>query len=169
MAVDLANYEISEEAFDLRDLLQGVLDRVVASFTSYGMPLPLRRYWTMGTPASDCEQVVVTFVQMYLGLPGDEASQPQRCNQPRSAIVSVSVTRSIPVVGSNGKPPLAQSIQKESEVSAVDAWILMQSVSVMDQWDSSGVLGPGVIATVESTEPSGGLQTINLQLTLTVP
>lgn len=169
MTLDLANYDIDEGAFDLRDLLQGVLDRVVTCFTSYSMPLPARRYWTMGTPASDCEQVVVTFIQMYLGLPGDEASRPQRCNQPRSAVVSVSVTRAIPTVGTTGKPPLATSIQKGSEVSALDAWILMQSVAEMDQWDPSGGLGPGVIATVDSTEPSGGLQTINLQLTMVVP
>lgn len=161
-------YELDEDAYHLRNAMQGILDRVISIYESYGMPLPTRRYWTMGTPAVDCEQLVVNFVQMYLGAPGDEASSPQRCNVPRSAVVVISVTRQIPVVGQSGKAPAGDKIQDYSEWSAVDAWILMQSVNLLDQWEEGGY-GPGVIATLNSAEPQGGYQSINLQITLAVP
>jgi hypothetical protein len=40
--LDLDNYDVDPSAFDLRDLMQGVLDRVVTLFESYGVPLPTR-------------------------------------------------------------------------------------------------------------------------------
>lgn len=165
---NLEYYELSEDAYSIRDLMDGVLARVVSVYESYSVPLPVKQYWTMGTPAMDCEQLVVAFVQAYLGAPGDEANTPQRCNMPKSAVLSITVTREIPIVGQSGKPPLASKIQEYSEISAVDAWVLMDSVKMLDMWDEGGY-GPGVIATISSLEPQGGLQTINLQITMVVP
>lgn len=76
---------VLEDATNLRDMMDGIVERVETIFQSYNVNLPNRRYWTIGQPAIDCEQVVVSFIQMYLGAPGDEASSPQRCNVPRSA------------------------------------------------------------------------------------
>jgi hypothetical protein len=161
-------YDIDADAFSLSNMMQGVLDRVISLYESYGMPLPTRRYWTMGIPAVDCEQLVVSFVQMYLGAPGDEAATPQRCHVPRSAVVTVSVVRQIPVIGTSGRTPAGEKIQDYSVWSALDAWILMASVNLLDQWEEGGY-GPGVIATLNSVEPQGGYQTINLQITMAVP
>lgn len=166
--INLENYEVDESAFAIRDVMQGVLDRVVALYASYGVPLPSKRYWTMGNPAMDCEQLVVSFVQSYLGMPGDEANQPQKCNMPRSIVVSITVTREIPVIGETGRVPTAEKIQAAGEISAVDSWILLASLNLLDQWDDEGY-GPGVIGTVNSMEPQGGLQTIALQATMVVP
>lgn len=165
---NLSNYEVDEAAFNLRDMMQGILDRVVTIYGSYGVPVPARRYWTMGNPALDCEQLVVSFVQMYLGAPGDEANRPQRCNQIKSAVVTIAVSRPIPSVGQSGRPPGADKIQEQSEWSAVDSWVLMESINLLDQWSEDG-FGPGVIATLSSGEPQGGFQTITLQVTLAVP
>lgn len=165
---NLDNYEVDEAAFNLRDMLQGILDRVVNIYGSYGVPAPARRYWTMGNPALDCEQLVVSFVQMYLGAPGDEANRPQRCNQIKSAVVAIAVSRPIPSVGQSGRPPEADKIQKQSEWSAVDSWVLMESINLLDQWSEDG-FGPGVIATLNSAEPQGGFQTVTLQVTMAVP
>ncbi|MGL4998053.1 MAG: hypothetical protein ACRC5T_03720 [Cetobacterium sp.] len=166
--IDISDYDLPEEALNLRNLLAGVLERLEAIYTSYNVPLPERRYWTMGQPATDCEQLVVYFVQMYLGAPGDEAVAPMRCNSPRSAVLSVQISRPIPVVGQSGKAPAASKIQDGSEILAVDAWILMESINLLDQWEE-GSYGPGVIATVNVLEPQGGFQTANLQITLAVP
>ena len=166
--INLDNYEVDADAFAIRDVMQGILDRVVAIYGSYGVPLPSRKYWTMGNPAMDCEQLVVAFVQAYLGAPGDEASQPQKCNVPRSIVVSITVTREIPVVGQTGRTPQPDKIQAASEISSVDAWILLSSLNLLDQWDEEG-FGPGVIGTLMSMEPQGGLQTMNLQVTMVVP
>jgi hypothetical protein len=166
--INLDNYEVDPDAFSVRDLMQGVLDRVVAVYESYGVPIPDRRYWTMGTPAVDCEQVVVSFIQMYLGAPGDQAADPQRCNMPRSAVLAVTISRAIPTVGTAGRVPTASKIQDGSEISSVDAWILMASINLLDQWEEGGY-GPGVIATLSSDEPQGGFQNITLQITMAVP
>ena len=167
--IDISKLDLDESALDLVELMNGVLTRVVAIYESYGVPVPKRRYWTMVTPAIDCEQLVVSFTQMYLGPPGDEASTPQRCNQPRSAVLEIMVTRPTPVVGQSGQVPSADKILKASEITAVDAWILMQSINLLDQWDDDGIYGPGVIATVSSGEISGGFQSVTMQITMAVP
>lgn len=159
---------VSDDALHLKNMLDGIMQRVEAVYQSFNVPLPNRRYWMVGTPAIDCEQVVVSFIQMYLGSPGDEAQQPQRCHVPRSATVVIHVSREIPVVGMNGRPPTAEKIQEGSSSAAIDAWVLMECVREFDMWDDTGY-GLGVIATLDMTGPEGGFQTTSLQLTMAVP
>lgn len=159
---------VLEDATNLRDMMDGILERVEAVFQSYNVELPQRRYWTIGQPAIDCEQVVVSFIQMYLGAPGDEATTPQKCHMPRSAVVTISIARAVPVVGQGGRPPSPDKIQQSAAVSAIDAWVLMDAVKLFDMWDGSGY-GVGVIATVDITPAEGGFQTVNMNLTLAVP
>lgn len=159
---------VAEDATHLRDMMSGVLERVQTVFQSYNVNLPARQYWTVGTPVIDCEQVVVSFIQMYLGAPGDEAQQPQRCNVPRSAVLSVSIARQIPIVGMNGRPPSPQSIERAAESTTIDAYVLMDCVREFDMWDTTGY-GLGVIATVDVGEAQGGFQTVNMQLTMAIP
>lgn len=160
--------DVSDDALDLKLLLDGVLERVVSVFQSYNVPLPTRQYWTLGEQAIDCEQLVVTFIQLYLGAPGDQASTPQRCTVPRSAVMTVSLSRQIPTVGQNGKPPSAEKIEQAAQISAVDAWVMIQSINLLDMWEEGGY-GVGVIATVDIPPPEGGFQTVNMQLTMAVP
>lgn len=141
---------VSEDAVHLRDLMEGVLERVQNVFQSYNVELPQRRYWMMSTPAIDCEQLVVYFQQLYLGAPGAEVGEPQRCHVPRSATMGIMIARQTPVVGQNGRPPSPEAIQAASESMAVDAWVLMESINQLDQWDDTGY-GVGVIATLEAS------------------
>lgn len=159
---------VSEDALNLTIMLDGIIERVETVFASYNVTLPNRRYWTMGQPVVDCDQLVVSFVQMYLGTPGQEVTQPQRCNVPRSATLLISIARQVPVVGVNGRPPSPEKIQEASSQSSIDAWVLMESVRLFDMWDTSGY-GPGVIATLEVSPPEGGFQITSLQLTMVVP
>jgi hypothetical protein len=149
--------------------MQGVLDSVISTYASYTMPLPSRRYWTLGEPSVDCEQVVISMIQMYIGSPGDEATEPRRCNDPRSVTLIVYVSREVPVVSNNGKAPSADDIQAFSEISAYDAWILLDSSRALDQWATGGSFGLGVIATVEVGAPEGGFQTVTMTITVAVP
>jgi hypothetical protein len=158
----------TNEAMHLTDMMDGILERVEAVFQSYNVNLPSRRYWMIGMPAIDCEQVVVSFNQMYLGSPGDEASQPQRCNVPRSATVTIYISREVATVGVNGRPPSPEKIQQTSSRSTVDAWVLMETVREFDMWDGTGY-GLGVVATLEISGPEGGFQTVGLQVTMAVP
>jgi len=157
---------VSEDAKALALYLQEVLDRTVNIYNSYGLPLPQRRYWTMADPVVDCEQLVVSFIQMYIGAPGDEATTPRRCMDPRSATVHIQVAREVPTIGNNGRAPSAEIIQEYSQLQAFDAWALIQSAADLDAWESSGL---GVIATVETSEPEGGYQSTTLTMTSAVP
>ena len=160
--------DVSEDALNVKNLLQNVLDTVVSIFESHNGPLPNRRYWNVGQVAIDCEQLSVSLVQIYLGAPGDQASAPQKCNMPRSAVMTILIAREIPVVGVNGRPPSAEKISEGAEISAVDAWVLMQSINLLDQWEP-GTFGVGTIATVDIPPPEGGFQLVTMQLTMAIP
>jgi hypothetical protein len=162
---------VSNDAKHLASFLQSILDKVVSVYDSYDMPLPERRYYTFGAPAVDCEQIAVSFLQMYIGTPGDEATAPRRCTDPRSATLLISVSRAVPITQANGNPPRPADIQAASEVSALDAWILMESNKEFDSsWGGlQGGLGLGVIATVDVDPPEGGFQTTRMTLTIAVP
>lgn len=160
---------VSADALNLKNMLEGVLERVEDVYQSHDVPLPTRRYWTMGLPAIDCEQLVVHFVEAYLGPPGDQAGRPNRCNVVRTATVNISVAREIPTVITQGtKAPSADKISEASEISAVDAWVLLTSLNLFDMWEEGGY-GPGVIATVQSGDPEGGFRVVTMQLTMAIP
>lgn len=162
---------VSSEAKNLANFMQEILNKVIESFDSYSMPTPTRRYYTFGSPAIDSEQVVVSLLQMYIGSPGDEATQPRRSDDPRSGTFLITIAREVPISQSNGNPPKADEIQKATEVSALDAWILIESAR---QFDSSwanihGGLGLGVIATVDVNSPEGGFQLTTMTITMAIP
>lgn len=162
--------EVSDDALNLKNMMDGIIERVQRVYQINNVPLPPRQYWTMGLPTIDTEQVVVTFNQMYLGSPGDQATFPVRGNQPRTVTITISIARAFVSVGVNGRPPSAEKIQQSSSLAAIDAWVLMESVKYFDMWEDTGIgYGPGVIATLEAPEPAGGFQVVNLQLTMVVP
>ena len=168
MGLDVNTAAVSADAKNLANLMQNVLNAVISTYTSYTMPLPARRYYTLGSPSIDCEQVTVSMLQMYIGTPGDEATSPRRCNDPRSVTLLVQVSREVPTVGQNGRPPSGDAIQDGAEISAYDAWILLDSARTLDQWDPAN-FGLGVIATVETNSPEGGFQTVTMTITMAVP
>ena len=168
MATQIDLSGVSEDATNLRDMLDGIVERVENTFQSYNVELPKRRYWTMGQPAVDCDQLVVSFIQAYLGPPGAEVGEPQRCNVPRSATVVISIAREVPTVGVNGRPPSPERISDAASVSAIDSWVLLESINSLDMWDESGY-GTGVIATLDVSPPEGGFQITNLQITMVIP
>jgi hypothetical protein len=45
----------------------------------------------------------------------------------------------------------------------------MQSVNMFDTWEPYGTFGLGVIATVDSESPQGGIQTTRMTITMAVP
>lgn len=160
--------DVSDEAKNLDLFLQEVLVRVTNVYNSYNMPLPARRYYTFGTPAVDCEQLVVSLLQMYVGTPGDQATEPRRCTDPRSATLNIQVSREVPITQPNGNPPTPEAIQAANVVCAYDAWVLMESINLLDTWDPMG-FGLGVIATVDANPPEGGFQTTRMTITMAIP
>jgi len=159
----------SEDALSLKTLLDQTVEVIVARYTHHGVTLPTRRYWSINEEAIDCEQLVVTFQQLYIGPPGDEATRPQKSNSPRSAVLKATVARPIPTTNGRGLVPTEEKIQQGSEISAVDAWVLLDCVAFLDQWENTGAFGIGVIATVDTDPPQGGFQTVTATFTIAVP
>jgi len=159
---------VDSEALRLKNMLDGVLERVQSVYQSYNVSLPNRQYWMIGEPALDCEQVVVAFDQLYLGTPGDEIAQPNRCNVPRTATFRILVSREVAIVGVNGRPPSGDKIQQTSVLPTIDAWILMETVREFDMWDDTGY-GLGVVAQLQISGPDGGFNTVGLSITIAVP
>lgn len=167
---DLDKYDIDEDALFILPFMDRILATVVNAYEANNVPLPARRYWMTGEPAIDCEQVVVSLAQIYLGRPGDEASDPRHCGEPRSAVVSIQVARETAkpkATSVKSTPPTAEEIQKAARWQAVDSWVLMES---MDQFDLSfdGTPGLGVIATVQADPIQGGYASVTMSLTLAV-
>lgn len=145
-------------------LSQTLLDGVIDGYATRGIALPTRQYYTVGTPANDCEQLVVAWQQSYLGVPGDEASEPKQCRaDPRTAVFAVQICREVPVVNDSGKPPTAAAIQARSDVLLLDAYVLLEIVASIDPF------GIGVITTADVVEVSGGLGCIQVQTVLAIP
>lgn len=157
------------EVRSLVTMMDEVLTRVKAAYKASGVELPDRAYWTLGTPAVDCEQVVVSFAQAYIGPPGDEAGAPQRCHSPRTAALTVTVSRCVPTIGTRGRIPKASEIQAGSEQLAIDLWLLLDIAASLDTWDSYGGPGLGVIATVDVSEPQGQYQSAVLNISMAIP
>ena len=160
---------VSEDSLSLKVLLDQVLEVIVDRYAYHAVTLPTRQYWTMGQEAIDCEQLVLSFQQLYIGPPGDEAASPQRCNSPRSAVFKATIAREIPTANGRGHAPAEDKIQDAAYISAVDAWVLLDCVAFLDQWEVTGAFGLGVIGTVDAESPEGGFQTVTATFTIAVP
>lgn len=140
--------------------VQDVLDIVVQTFSQAGVTLPSRQYITSGGTAHDCEQVTVSFQQLYLGPPGDQAAEPQRCEAPRSASVLVEVVRCIPSVNSRTGVPDSAAQSAFAVQQLIDAWLLLQAGTEMSVF--------GILGDVTAGEPQGTYQAMALSLTMTI-
>jgi hypothetical protein len=160
---------VSSDALSLKNLLDDVLQVIVDRYAHHGVTLPTRQYWIAGQEALDCEQLVVSFQQLYIGPPGDEATKPQRSNSPRSVVLKATIAREIPTINGRGHIPTGDKIQEGSNIAAVDAWVLLDCVAFLDQWENTGAFGLGVIGTVDIESPEGGFQAVTATFTIAVP
>lgn len=164
----ITDYTMSEDALAITALMDRLLDRLNALYESHGVPLPARQYWMLGAEVpEDCEQAVVTFIQSYLGLPGDQAADAQNCNAPRTAVLNIHITRNHPI-GENGRAVAPTRIMEASSWGAVDSAVLMWGLQTLTA-DDLGIGNTGVIATVNVSPPNGGVQTTTLNLSMAIP
>lgn len=160
---------VAADALSLKNLLDGVLQHLTDHFNTLNVPLPNKRYWKFGAPVVDCEQLVLSVVQMYIGDPGDPSSAPQRANATRSVVFRAVLVRCVPEPDARGNEPSAERQQTYAAISAVDAWTMLDAVAHLDTWDSLGAFGMGVIATIDVEDPMGGFQPIVATFTMAIP
>lgn len=144
-------------------LMQNVLDKILALFEYEDVSLPDRQYLAVGRTAHDCEQLTVSFQQMYLGPPGARADQPVRCHSPRSVVLTVQLVRCIVMPTGRSTTPNATATTDRTLSRMKDAWLLMDAVT-QSLDDNLGIFGEVVV-----TDPQGEYQAIVLNVTVGVP
>lgn len=153
MADDSITKSVSNTAYD-------ILSAVNAIYEQEGVALPERQYIATGDVAFDCEQLTVSFQQLYAGTPGQPAEQPVRCNQPFSAVWEISLVRCIPVARRSQVAPTTDELDATAEGQMADAMLLLTGVMSSDSADWLGAF-----ADVTVTEPDGGFQAVVCRFT----
>jgi len=144
-----------------------ILDTVVTVFNSAGVELPPRRFLAVGEPVHDCEELVLVFVGLENGAPGDTGN-PATCNAPITSSFQVHLVRCFPTpTGRGNTPPAAETLTISGLDLLNDSWLLMQAANAMNDDPLYGAFG--FIASVTTGEPSGGFVGIILTVDAAVP
>ena len=160
---------VSSDALSLKVLMDGVLERLIEQYDRHNTPLPIKRYWKVGAPVIDCEQLVLSVDSATVGLVANPLPQAYRGSAPRTTTFRAYVARQIPMPDAKGNEPSAAKQQEGSEILAVDMWVLLDAIRYLDAWDASAAFGLGVSCNVQFEEPQGGYQVITATYTMAIP
>jgi hypothetical protein len=125
------------------------------------VPLPERRYWTIGQTAHDCEQMAMAVQQMFLGT-AENPLETTQCNGPRGLTFTMEVVRCTPTMNNRGQAPSASSIESSSVNPVIDMEIMLDVAKYFDEYNS------GVIVNVDPITASGGFHGAIATYTLTL-
>lgn len=123
------------------------LGDIVDYYAEKNIPLPERRYWTVGETAHDCEQAVLAVQQMILGT-AENPMEVTHCNSPRAITFTFEVIRCVPGLDSRGRPPEAQEIEDGSVDIAIDMEMMLDLARIFPEFNSA------VMVTVDPISPS---------------
>ena len=143
-----------------------LMDKVIAVFDSAGVPLPDRRFITVGSPVYDCEELVVVFQSLEKGLPGG-GGEPANCDMPSTASFEVHLVRCFPVPMSSPVPPSPISLTSNADGLMIDSWLMLGAIDELNRDPFTG-LG-GMVYSVSVGEPSGGLVGVVASVQAMVP
>jgi hypothetical protein len=149
------------------NLADALMQKVIDVFAMEGVPLPERRFLTVGTPVHDCEELVVVFSSLSKGLPGQEDTS-QRCDASVSVTFQIHLVRCFPLPGGRGNlAPSAESLSTNADGLMQDAWLLVKAASELV--DNPFVSFGGMVNSVQAEEPQGGFSAVVGSLTMVVP
>jgi hypothetical protein len=117
--------------------------------TKVNVPLPERRYWTIGTTAHDCEQAVMAVQQMFLGT-AETPLELSQCNGPRGLTFTFEVVRCVPGLTNRGQPPEAAAVETASVNPVIDMEIMLDVAAYFDPFLT------GVVVNIDPITASGG-------------
>ncbi len=146
------------------EIMQDVIDSIVAVYSDADVTIPARNIIAAGPTVHDCEQLSITFEQMYSGGPGDQAEQPVRCESPRSVVLTVQLVRCIPTPVGRGQAPSPEAMATSTSQLLKDVWLLMDGVMASR---AAGYLG--ALADISVTPPDGAYQAVVANLVVGVP
>lgn len=165
----------------LVDLAQAVLDAVVARWDAWDgdpdlphlKPLPARQLVTVGTPAADCEQVVVGVERVFGaggGNPAQERIIPLTEGAPylQTAVFAIEILRCVTVPDAQKRPPKPDTMSGEAFVQLTDQEAvlecLMAAQAAGDLAGCGGLALEGWRAVTASGGLSGGVTRVRLNL-----
>src|SRR3954451_16897471 len=103
-----------------------------------GVPLPERRYWTIGTTAHDCEQCVLAVQQMFIGT-ADAPLATTQCDGPRALTFTLEILRCVPTLNNRGAAPPGEEIEPAAVTPVIDMEIMLDLAAYFDP-SSTGVV-----------------------------
>lgn len=154
---------------------RNVLDQVVAKFAlAPTLPkVPERKYVTIGIPALDCEQLVVSIDRIvgHQGNIGVEDNNPVRCLTMRAVELSVWIVRCVSVVKDDGTPPEAAQLDAEAAEIAMDPIRVLDAILASYQAGDLGHLWGLAFLDWRAVAPQGGVAggQQRLRIDLTAP
>jgi hypothetical protein len=154
----LPDIDSESNEFTLVRAMDDALDAVVGVYETAGVALPQRKYWTLSNTAADSEQLTISLIQAYHGVPNEQIPGPTRCDGPRTFTMYIQILRCIPVLDDDALAPTGAQIQQASARQAVDMWLLLDAVP-----DITG--GAPAVATVDAGAAQGGFQGVTLTVT----
>lgn len=117
----------------LATLAAQVLAAVEAHYTTAGVALPDRRFWTVGLVAYDCEQLAVT-VERVFGHEGNPAAAlATNVTQAagfalRAASIGIHLTRCVVGMAEDGTPPTPTQLEDAGGVAGRDFVLCLNAV-----------------------------------------
>jgi hypothetical protein len=144
-------YLVDRDSPLIPQFMDFALAQVVSEYIAQKALLPERRYWTIGSEAFECEQVVLSAQTAVLGTAGAPVDL-SKCTGPRSLSFNVQIVRCTPIGASRGRAPSAQSIQDAANPTATDMDIMIYHLPA--RFD---VYQTGIVASVSASSAEGGL------------
>lgn len=134
------------------DLMNAVMAELVGAYAELGSTPPDRRYVWIGTPAVDCEQLVISYNRIYTGIPAQEANEPLYLPVVQRVVeMRVEVHRCVPVLDDNAAPPDPDTMQAAAQTIIEDAWIVRRA---LENYPSGDMLRS--VGLEEQIEAQGG-------------
>lgn len=165
--------ELDDRRQTIFETMNRILTQINNTYSTFGVELPTKQFFDLGgqgeTP-HDCEQVSVSFEQMYNGAVGNPDQTPTGCYAPRTATFVIEVVRCTPTLkrptGRGGAliPPSVEELSEAVEIQTNDAWLLMDAGLTMAEEFSLA----GGLADVLVSPESGGYQAVILNLVLSL-
>lgn len=168
----------AEDVDDILDTAENILAIINEVYAEAGVDLPARQFFYAGaTYPHECEQVSVGFLQHYSGSPGDQAQEPTRCQNPRTAVYAVEVVRNCaPTLEAAQSPstgrrqgnarnfPSPEALTADARIKMRDARLLLEAGL------RAGELGiaTGAMADVSAGEVNGTYQGMVLNVIIEV-
>jgi len=150
--------------------LRRLQSSVETVFAQAGVPLPERRFVAVGdvgTQSWDCEQLSFNLIKVYFGTPGAGDTQATSgCALALAGDFVIQLVRCVPGAkatrsGTRMLPPEVEAIEAATLVQAVDAQVLLEAVLATESVQF-------VKATATPTGAEGGMQAINVELSISL-